>query len=203
MRCGLPASCSCGWGTDGGGRSPEARPGDHRGGHGPGHPQVALALITLGAVQLEQGEPAADASIDHGLAIKLSISKMLYLVLSTRPLFDSTYVHHCYLRRQKLQRSSLPADPSTAWPFSKLMLVFATVEFWPAIVDTHIGRIGRTFSVVDPCRAQTSGITNPAGTTGVRTASLVTCWSGRRSHPVGADDRIVLGVTVRVPDRPA
>ena len=56
--------------TDGGRRSREARPGDHRGCHGPGHPQVALALITLGADQPEQGEPAADASIEHVLAIK-------------------------------------------------------------------------------------------------------------------------------------
>lgn len=71
MRCGLSSVVQLRLGeTDGGRRSREARPGDHRGGHGPGHPQVALALITLGAVQLEQGEPAADASIEHALAIK-------------------------------------------------------------------------------------------------------------------------------------
>ncbi len=71
MRCGLSSVVQLRLGeTDGGRRSREARPSDHRGGHGPGHPQVALALITLGAVQLEQGEPAADASIEHALAIK-------------------------------------------------------------------------------------------------------------------------------------
>jgi len=74
-----------------------------------------------------------------GLPWVLAISLMLAPFILLTVLIFITAI----FGRQKLQRSSLPADLSTAWPFCKLMLVFATVEFWPAIVDTHIGRSGR------------------------------------------------------------